>query len=64
MSMSNDLNELFTNFKIEKWNEKKLCWEYYRGFYSYNSARCNYFYLLKNNKGIYRLIKVIELDER
>lgn len=64
MRMSNVLNELFTNFKIEKWNEKKECWEHYRGYFSYNSARCNYIYLLKNNKGIYRLIKVIELDER
>ena len=64
MRMSNVLNELFTNFKIEKWNEKKECWEYYRGYYSYNSAKCNYIYWRENNKGIYRLIKVIEVDER
>ena len=64
MRMSNILNELITNFKIEKWDEKKECWEYYRGFYSYNSAIYNYIYLLRNNKGIYRLIKVIELNER
>lgn len=64
MKIFNVMNELFTNFKIEKWNEKKECWEHYRGYVSLNSARCHYTYLLKNNKGIYRLIKVIELDER
>lgn len=64
MRISNVLNESFTNYKIEKWNEKKECWEYYRGYYSFNSAIYNYTYLLKNNKGIYRLINVIELDER
>ena len=62
MNMSNVLNELFTTFKIEKWNNDKCCWEHFRGYVSHNSARCHYMYLLKNSKGIYRLIKVIELE--
>ena len=64
MNITDLMNELFTNFKIEKWNNDKKCWEHYRGYVSHNSARCHYTYLLKNCKGIYRLIKVIEIDER
>lgn len=64
MRISNVIENCFTEYKIEKWNEEKNIWEYKKGYINIKTALINYKYLLKNNNGIYRLIKVIEIDEK
>lgn len=64
MRLTNYIQELFTNYKIEKWDNKKNNWKHYQGFINHNDAVQSYRNILKNEKGIYRLIKVIEIDER
>lgn len=64
MRLTDFIDNVFFNYKIEKFNTKKYIWEHYSGFVNHNDAVKTYRNILKNEKGIYRLIKIIEIDER
>ena len=63
MRFTDVISECFTNYKIEKWNNKTFSWENFRSFYNHNDAIKFYRSILKNERGIYRLIKLMEIDE-
>ena len=61
MRMSNVLNECFTRYKIEKWNEKENHWDFVAHFITLDNARYHYRDIVLNNPGIFRLVRVYEL---
>ena len=63
MRFTNVISEVFTTYKIEKWNEKTCSWCNFQSFYNHNDAIRTYRLILKNERGIYRLIKLMEIDE-
>lgn len=65
MRMSYFMQNCFTKYKIEKWNEKKQQWEFFSQHLTFFEARYRYKILIKNASinGIFRLISVLELDE-
>lgn len=61
MRMSNVINEFFTRYKIEKWNDKENHWDFVSHYISFENARYHYRELVLSNKGIFRLVRVLEL---
>lgn len=63
MRFTDVISECFTSYKIEKWNNKTFSWENFCSFYNHNDAIRCYRFILKSERGIFRLVKVMELDE-
>ena len=63
MRFSSYIREVMCVYKIEKYDEKYDCWRYYASYINQNEARILYNEILKNERGIFRMIKIMEIDE-
>lgn len=63
MRLSSYIREVMCVYKIEKYDEKNDCWKYYASYVNQNDCRILYNEILKNERGIFRMIKIMEIDE-